>query len=149
MAGGVNASDFGTKQTARARCAMLAIPNVSSKFCDARRGDEAHLARVGQDHLGPVAEKADKPGHANPLPLQRHFRGAELPPIVPEDHCGKRLVRAWLIRADQGEECRVGSRIGLVIGRGDETTDPSGMADLAHHIRGGHGYGAGRERSEA
>jgi hypothetical protein len=52
---------------------MLAIPNVSSKFCDVWQGDEAHLARLGEDHLGPVAEKADKPGHANPLSLQRHF----------------------------------------------------------------------------
>src|SRR6516225_10028146 len=101
-------------QTARAPSAMLAIPKVSSKFCDARRGDEAHLARVGQDHLGPVAEKADKPGHANPLPWQRHFWGAELRSIVAKDDRGQRLVRAWPIGADQGEKCRVSSRVGLI-----------------------------------
>ena len=112
---------------------MLAIPNVSSKFCDVWRGDEAHLGRMGQDHLGPVAEKADKPGHANPLPLQRHFRGAELRSIVSKDHRGQRLVRTWLFGADQGEKCQVGSRVGLVIGRGDQTTDLSGMAS---HLQG-------------
>jgi hypothetical protein len=35
--------------------------------------------------------------------------------------------------------------IGCVIRRGDHATDLSGMADLAHCIRWGYGYCAGRD----
>jgi hypothetical protein len=41
-----------------------------------------------------------------------------------------------------------GPGIGFINGRGDHTTRPGGMSDMAHGIRGGYGYGAGRERPQ-
>ena len=96
-------------QTAGVPWAVLATPNLSSKFCDGRRDGEAHLPRVAQDHLRPVAEKADKPGHANPLSFQRRFGSAsELCPIVPVDHRGQCMERVGLIGVNHGDKCWVG-----------------------------------------
>ena len=122
-------------QTARVPWAVLATPNLSSKFCDGRRGDQAHLARVGQDHLRPVAEKADKPGHAYPLSFQRRFRSAsELCPIGPVNHRGQYTVRIGLIRVNHGDECWVSAIINFISGPGDHTTNSGGMSDLAHNM---------------
>src|SRR5262245_17505625 len=36
-----------------------------SSLCDALWSDVAHLARVAQDHLGPLAEETDDAGHTD------------------------------------------------------------------------------------
>ena len=123
--------------------------NVSPKFGDTGRGIIAQLARVAQNHLGPLAKVTNEPGRANALSRQCHLGTAKLCPIGSIDHCGKRRGWIWLTRVNKGEKCRVGPGIGCVIRRGDHATDLSGVANLAHGIPWGNGYCACRERAQA